>query len=436
MLTPLERWIFRKVGSKASTLKREEVEAYQLKKVRETLKWARKKSRFYRERLRGLTEDELVELGDLARFPFTLPEDLRKDPPGFLCVSQNEMSRVVTLETSGTIGDPKRVFFTESDQELTIDFFHWGMSTLVEAGNRVIILLPGDRPGSVGDLLRRALGRLGASSVVHGPVQDPRATLEVMEKNHIDAIVGIPVQVLGLVRAGGGRCAPRSVLLSTDYVPGSISRALEKAWGCEVFHHYGMTEMGFGGGVDCRAHSGYHFREADLYVEIVDPETGSPVSEGTEGEVVFTTLTRKGMPLIRYRTGDLSCFIPDPCPCGTSLRTMQHVSDRISGRLPLSGGGFLSMADLDEVLFGISEVLDFTATLRKDEVVEVLDIELIVNGGDATRISAVAREMLEHLPSMELAIEGKGVSIRVNPATSKRIIGTGSSKRRILDARN
>ena len=100
-----------------------------------------------------------------------------------------------------------------------------------------------------------------------------------------------------------------------------------------------MTEMGLGGGVECQARRGYHLREADLYFEIVHPQTGEPVTEGETGEIVFTTLTRQGMPLIRYRTGDLSRFIPGQCPCGTTLRTLEKVTRRLSGKVAFKTAG-------------------------------------------------------------------------------------------------
>ena len=328
-ITPLEAWISRHIGTNGTGLSRERIEAFQLAKLRETIGWAKARSPFYREHLAGLGQEDLTDLEALTRFPFTTAEDIRRQPLRFLCVSQSEVSRVVTLQTSGTTGEPKRVFFTIDDQERTIDFFHHGMSTLAGPGDRVLILLPGTLPGSVGDLLVKGLERLGAVGVPHGPVREASRTLEVMEKERIDTLVGIPAQVLGLARLSGGTAAPGSVLLSADHVPDAVSTELRRIWGCEVFTHYGMTEMGFGGGVECEARNGYHLREADLYIEIVDPETGRSVSEGDPGEVVFTTLTRRGMPLIRYRTGDVSRFVPGPCPCGTVLKTLARVKSRL-----------------------------------------------------------------------------------------------------------
>ena len=361
--TPLEQWISAKIGNDSEALTRESIERYQLARLHETLAWAKARSAFYQRRLTNVDLKDLSSLEDLRRIPFTTAEEVKRNPLQFLCVSQSDIERVVTLRTSGTMGESKRIFFTREEQELIIDFFRVGMSTLVGPGARVLILLPGERPGSVGDLLAAGLGRLGARGVAYGPVQDYAHALEVMVRKGIDALVGIPVQVLTLARHSRGNAPPRSVLLSTDYVPQALTEELTRIWGCEVYTHYGMTEMGYGGGVECRARHGYHMREADLLFEIVNPKTGAPVKEGERGEVVFTTLTRRGMPLIRYRTGDLSRFLTERCPCGTILKTMARVRGRIDNQLELEPGMVLTMAELDEALFSIRDLVDFGAEL-------------------------------------------------------------------------
>ena len=163
-------------------------------------------------------------------------------------------------------------------------------------------------------------------------------------------------------------------MLSTDYIPAAIVRELEKIWGCEVFDHYGATEMGLGGGVGCEAHRGHHLREADMLFEIVNPETGEPVTDGEYGEVVFTTLTRRGMPLIRYRMGDRSCFIVGECPCGTKLRTLEKVRGRFSGFVSV-GDEILKLPDFDEALFPLSGLLNFSVTVTGSMGNEALLIE-------------------------------------------------------------
>ncbi|NPV92490.1 MAG: phenylacetate--CoA ligase family protein [Firmicutes bacterium] len=438
--TPLDPWINRKVrGDRTGgeVLARKDLELYQIRKLRETIGLAKERSRFYRERLAGIEPESIEGMGDLSRLPFTTVEDLESGHLGFLCVSQGEISRVVTLNSSGTTGPPKRLCFTREDLESTVDFFHHGMSTLVGPGDRVLILLPGERPDSVGDLLAAGLRRLGAKAVPHGMVVDQRSALEIIQSEDINSIVGVPTQVLTLARYGEHWGMTRSfkidtLLLTTDHVPAAIARELESLWGCKVFNHYGMTEMGLGGGVECEARDGYHLREADLYFEIVDPVSGHPLAEGEEGEIVFTTLTRRGMPLIRYRTGDVSSFVPGSCPCGSVLPRMKRVRRRLEGLIELPGRGRLTLAELDEALFPIRGVLDFTASLTGDA------LHVKVKSGewaDREEIDARIQQGLEGIPGIAAARGSGGMRIEIDSETGWMTRPVGVGKRVLVDQR-
>jgi len=434
-LTPLHPWIALKIGCSPETLTKEAIAAYQLQKVRETLHLAREKSSFYRRKLANFSPD-IAGLGELQHYPFTTDEDLRREALQFLCVSQNEVQRVVTLDSSGPTGKPKRVFFMRGDQELTIDFFQVGMSTFTAPGARVLILLPVERPGSVGDLLAIALERIGATGIRHGLVRDVADTLAVMAEEGVDGLVGVPTQVLALVRHEDAESAHlpklKSVLLTMDHVPQAIVRAVEAAWGCPVYNHYGMTEMGLGGGVECQARRGYHLREADLYMEVIDPINRRTVSEGEYGEVVFTTLTRRGMPLIRYRTGDISRFIPGDCPCGTVLRTLEKVRGRISNRVDLGNGHCLTMADLDEALFPIDGVWNFTASLSREGKMDHLHVE--VWGTGETKVHVV-QQAVEAIPEVRAARESGRLEV-VSMMQKEGPFGfSGQAKRMLVDRR-
>jgi len=373
-ITPLEMWIREKAqiawGLTGKSFAKA-LEDYQIRRLNETIDNARRNSPFYARHLASLQEAPISTLSDITKIPFTLPSDIGKDPFHFLAVRQDDIARIVTLRTSGSTGEAKRIFFTKDDLELTIDFFHHGMSTLVRPGQKVAILLPGDTPDSVGDLLDRGLRKMDVHTLIYGPVTDPDRAAEVVASFGAHCLVGIPTQVLGVVcsRTGIeiGKNRIESVLLSTDYVPQAIIRTLERFWGCRVFNHYGMTEMGLGGGVDCQAHDGYHLREADLYFEVVNPETGEVCPDGVAGEVVFTTLTRRGMPLIRYRTGDISRIIPGHCPCGTVLRRMEYVKGRWNGAVYLGSNCTLTLSDIDEALFQLPHLLDYRATVSKEK---------------------------------------------------------------------
>lgn len=403
-ITPLDPWICQKIAVNPAQLSRQAVEAWQVHKLNETLALARTRSPFYRN-LFFARPESIACLEDLRQFPFTTPDDIRQNPGQFLCVPPGDIQRVVTLHSSGTTGEPKRIYFTAEDQALTIDFFGVGMSTLTEPGERVLILLPGETPGSVGDLLRLGLAHQDRIPLPYGPVRHPQAALDTMQNQRADCLVGSPTQVLSLARRWKpGNRAPRTILLSTDYVPAAIVRELEAVWGCTVFNHYGSTEMGLGGGVECHARRGYHLRAADLYFEIVDPVTGKILPDGEYGEVVFTTLTRRGMPLIRYRMGDRSRFVPGPCPCGTRLQTLEKVSGRFGGFCPV-GDDWLHLPDLDEVLFPIPGLLNFTATLTDDGATTSLAIETqMLAGGDATALVEKALRAVPAAQKINLAI--------------------------------
>jgi len=348
----LDKWILKRIDkSGSSSLTRGMLEEYQLKKLNETLAHVAQNSRFYREKLKDFNCN-LKSLDEIRELPFTTMEELTLRGGEMLCVPGGDISRIVTLNTSGSTGPPKRIYFTEEDQELTVDYFHHGMQNLVDPSDNALILLPCSAPGGVGDLLKRGLERLGCRSVPYGfPHVSDESVLEelfkIITEQGVTSMVGSPHEVLSIAEFTAEKTSKmpetlsspgqplitrtpqiRTVLLSTDYIPDDLCRRLEEIWGCRVFEHYGMTEMGLGGAVSCEVLIGYHPRENDLYFEIIDPATGQPVPEGEYGEIVFTTLTRKGMPLVRYRTGDRSRWIPGPCPCGSVLKRLDKVLPR------------------------------------------------------------------------------------------------------------
>jgi phenylacetate-coenzyme A ligase PaaK-like adenylate-forming protein len=438
-LTPLEPWIKGKIGIPATELLRRSVlEDYQLRKLQETIEYARRHSPFYRQQLVGCGVP--FTLAELARFPFTFPTDLQEEELRFLCVSRDKIERVVTLRSSGTTALPKRLHFTAEELELTIDFFHRGMATLVEPGDKVLILMPGDNPGSVGDLLVKGLQRLNVTGIVHGPVRDAEETLAVIAANKINSLVGLPGQVFALARNPAVALLRqkqiRSVLLSADYVPDAVVREIGRVWGCQVFNHYGMTEMGLGGGVDCRALTGYHLREADLYFEIVDPVEGFPIPDGETGELVFTTLTRRGMPLIRYRTGDLTRFLPEHCSCGTVLRSLGHVRGRLSGRVRINDALWLESADLDEALYQIPALIDYHAEMIYEEGLDTLALTLHMRDTCEENELHSARTAIERIPAVRYGLAEGYLRLGTIRFGGVNFPSSGMTKKTIIDKRN
>jgi phenylacetate-CoA ligase len=434
-LTPLHVWIGNRIGSSAEDYTRQDLEHYQLAQLQWVIQYARDHSRFYRELFSG-APTLLSSLAEMEDFPFTTAEDLRADPNRFACVSQEEIKRIVTLPTSGTTGESKRVYFTAADQELTVDFFKVGMSTLVEEGDRVLILLPGERPGSVGDLLKLGLERLGCIPTLYGPVDDEEKLFKAIIDHDINVIVGAPVHLLRLARLDDADWVlPKNqihkVLSSTDTLPNSIRSSLQALWGCEVFDHWGMTETGLGGAVECEAHQGMHLREADLYIEIIDPVSGKELPEGETGEVVITTLTRAAMPLIRYRTGDLSRILMDTCACGSFIKRLDRITQRVGDGIQFSSG-MITLNDLDELLLDIPQVLDFSASIHQQQEISALSLSIRTLNGSISEIEELVLDMLLQLPALQAEMESGKLKVQIS-AMEKPVASTlkGMHKRRI-----
>lgn len=369
--TMYEKWmedrILKETGEKE--ISPEILKLYQLNEIRKTVSIA-KKSKFYGEVLKNIKSEDIKNFEDFQKIPFTTSEDLSNNPKSFLCSSLDQISRIVTINTSGTTGESKRVFFTENDLKATIEFFRYGMLNLVSKNQRVLILMPGSSPSSIGLLLKKGIEEAGCEGIIYGPVFDIWDALETLKSNEIDCIVGLPTQVFYLAKLKNTDerytyLKLNSVLLSADYVPRSICNAVSKAFDCPVFTHYGMTEMGYGGGVECSALNGYHMRDVDIYTEIIDPLTGENVPEGNYGEVVFTTFNREGMILLRYRTGDRARFLPKNCSCNDIFKRLDYVAGRLSENLILKDGSFISIGMLDEIMFQIDNVFDYKAIIKE-----------------------------------------------------------------------
>lgn len=295
--TSLDAWIQAKHGLDVAD--RQAVQSYQLEKIRDLIARARAGSRFYSQLYRGMDLPDSLEA--FGSYPMTSARDLVERGSDLLSVHPGQVARIVTLETSGTTGVAKRVYFTQADLDLTYDFFFHGMQTLCGPGDRVLILFPWAKPDSVGDLLGRALTDLGLE-VFYSKVAEAGPYLS----SGVDLVCGPASWILEAAEHNPG-LKVRAVLTSSEPLEAAMRSRIMALWGAAVFDHYGMTETGLGGAVECEAHQGMHIRENDLYFELID------------GELLVTTLTREGMPFIRYRTGDKGSITYEPCPCGSFI---------------------------------------------------------------------------------------------------------------------
>lgn len=306
-----------------------------LEQLNRQLAYARANSPFYA----NLPPEPLRSPEDFRKIPFTTPRDLAERGREMLCCSPKNIRRMVTLASSGTTAKPKRLAFTESDLEKTVDFFAWGMGLLCRPEEKVAIFMPGVQPDGLCDLLSRGIASFGALPLVYGSISQYRHGADFLRREAPEVLVGTPAQLRRMALTEPN-LRPRSVLLSADYCSPALKNTISRLWDCQVYEHYGLTESGLGCAVECPKREGMYCRK-DIYLEI------------DRGELVLTTLCREGMPLIRYRTGDLAQMLPN----GNLSKILGR---REACRQPVS------QTALEDVLFGIDGILDFRARVAGD----------------------------------------------------------------------
>ncbi len=331
--SPLDAWLDAQCPGDPAASFPERLEAARIEALNRTLHRAFSLSRRYRRTLKGFDLD-MQSADDIRKLPFTTPEDLH-DYREFLCVPQGDVQRIVTLQTSGSTSMPKRIAFSEGDLARTASFFATGMAQLVHPGERLMVLLPGARcPDGVTDLLRQALSPSGVDVVPGNPEASFDTLRDDLSRRQPQCLVAAPHQLAALLEASRDETFRRlascvnGIQSSGDILDAAVRDGLEQALDGGVLDHYGMTETCFGGGVQCMAKNGYHLRELDLFLEILDPVSLEPVPDGETGEIILTTLNREAMPLIRYRTGDAAAWLPGPCACGSPLRRLSSLRGR------------------------------------------------------------------------------------------------------------
>ena len=336
---------------------REEIEHMQLEKLNDLLKRERKRKGFYR-----CLPEHLEKLQELRTLPFTTEEDLAASVAGMLLCSQGDIQRVLSDATSGTTGAAKRVFYTEHDCEQTIRFFSAGLGELIFPGSVTMICFPFSGPRGLGELIASAVERLGARPLRLGSGLSYGEYRQVLEAEKPDSLVGMPVQLLSMLR---GKKSLKRALVSGDSCSEAVIRSAEAILGTRLFPHYGSREMGLGGAITCPAHEGMHLRENHVIAEIID-DSGRTLPHGEEGELVITTIGMEAMPLIRYRTGDRTRILPGNCPCGSPVLRLDQIRRQETEEI----------RQLDEMLFSLPSVVDY----RAERTGEQLRLEILYTG--------------------------------------------------------
>ncbi len=332
------------IWDRMETLPRDDMERLQLDRLQSVVRRVCRKVPFYRNRLQemGFKPTGVKSLSDLPKLPFTEKDDLRDNYPyGLFAVPLEKMVRIHA--SSGTTGRPTVVGYTRKD-----------LGTWSELVARVVVQA-GVKPRDVVQIcfsyglftggfgLHYGLERVGATVVPASAGNTPRQ-LRLMQDFHTTALVGTPTYALyiaEMARENGldpTRLGLRLGLFGSEPWSEGLRQELQTAWGFAATDNYGMSEL-IGPGVsgECRLQDGLHISEDHFLPEIIDPETGETLPPGVQGELVITTLTKEGLPLLRYRTRDLTALDYTPCPCGRTTVRMRRVFGRTDDMLIIRG---------------------------------------------------------------------------------------------------
>lgn len=400
---------------------------YKLWQLKKTVRRVRTKSPFYRRLFEkaGVTEDDLHSLADIAKLPFTFPADLAGTSYSLLCTSQGEVEKPVTFYSSGSTGTKKRIFFSMADIQKILDFLPRGMNTVIGRDEaRVLVFLQNSQGRGIGSILAQSLNAFGMQGWTADLQDSTDDILRATVEHKINVWFGDAITIYRATRVLEKQADLRSlgmqcIFITMSNIPQSMIDYLHSAWGCRVSTHYGLTESGWGLAVDCDVCPGYHYDELDHIVEVVDPETGGPVPEGQEGEVVLTNISRECMPLIRYRTGDIATLTRSVC--GSHLMTLGHIRRRKEGATEYNGH-YIYPALFDEVLFSTDGLLDYRIFLEGGRIsleVEVLDEALFDAVGLKERLMALP--FMAGAPEIELNLLKSG-ALREHCYEKKRIL--------------
>ena len=417
----------------AETMSVAERRALQLTRLRETVRWTVARVAPIRARV---GDAKLDDLADLAALPFTKKSDLREHYPfGLFAVPRTELVRIHA--SSGTKGKPTVVGYTAAD----LDVWREVMARLMVAA--------GARPGHMlhvafgYGLFTGGLGfhdgaeRIGMTVVPVSSGNTARHQL-LLQDFHPDAICGTPSFVLHiaemLLAAGVRRdtLGVRYGMFGAEPWTEALRGALERAWGCPAYDIYGLSEI-IGPGVagECEAREGLHVMDEHFLPEIVDPVSGAPRAEGEEGELVLTTLTKRALPMLRYRTGDVTALTTAPCRCGRTSARIARIKGRSDDMLVIKGVNVFP-SEVEAALLSVTDVephyqlvVDRRTTLARVEVHVEPAPALLARCGDAFVESHPAVETLRRHVGERLRVAlGLAVDVRlVAPRTIPRSEG-------------
>jgi phenylacetate-CoA ligase len=382
------------------TMSRKKLEELQLKRLQDTVKRVYRNVPFYQKKLleQGITPDDVQTLTDIKKLPFTKKTDLRANYPfGLLAVSMKEVIRIHS--SSGTSGKPTTVAYTKNDIN------HWA-----EIMARCIAACGGEPGGILHNaygygLFTGGLGihygseKLGMATV---PVSAGNTERQVMliEDYKPTVITATPSYLLNIIETmdklgiDPQNTSLQYGILGAESWSQEIRTHIEERLNIKAMDIYGLSEvMGPGVGIECKeVQNGLHIAEDHFLVEIIDPESLDPVPDGEEGELVFTSLTKEAMPVIRYRTGDIASIIPDPCQCGRTHKRISRIKGRIDDMLIIRGVNVFP-SEIESALLQFEELVPhYQLIISREGALDKVTLKVEIN----EKIYKSINQNLEH----------------------------------------
>lgn len=422
-------------GIKASNLK-----SLQLKRLQKTIEMAYHQIPFYHQRFqeKGLTPDHIQSLEDIKHLPFTTKDDLRcQYPYGSFAVSLKEIVRLHA--SSGTTGKPVVVGYTARDldiwAQLVARICHWAGVTSDDIAQ--ISFGYGLFTGGFG--LHQGLERLGATVVPFSSGNTERQ-LALMKDFATTVLVSTPSFAIYMAEiAEESGLNPKNFSLRLGLFGGepcfpSMREEIEKKWGLKATINYGLTEV-IGPGVsgECSTGNGMHISEDHFLPEIINPETGAILPPGEEGELVLTTLTKEGFPVLRYRTRDITCLSTQGCICGNPFLKMKQITGRTDDMLIIKGVNVFP-SQIEDALQQIPEVsphYQLVLTRKKKGYLVAMEVQVELSEAHFTdsfrQLERLENRIATHLRS------ALSLSLKVRLLEPKSLERTTGKAKRILE---
>ena len=353
------------------------VQKLQEKKLLELVNYAGRYSPFYKELFAANNIDptEIKTLADLKKIPVTNKEHLQQRNDDFLCVSRNKI--IEYSSTSGTLGSPVTIALTEGDLN-RLAYNEYSSFTCADgtADDIYQLMLTLDRQFMAGMAYYSGLRKLGAGIIRLGPGV-PSLQWETIFRLKPTAIVAVPSFIIKLIQFAQQHnidinqtsvkkaiCIGENIR-NTDFSLSMLGKKIREAWDIKLYSTYASTEMQTAF-TECGAFKGGHSQPELIILEMLD-ENNQPVAAGQPGEVTITTLGVEGMPLLRYKTGDICLHFDEPCACGRTSKRLSSIVGRKKQMIKYKGTTLYPPA-LFDMLNEMEEVLDFVAEVYSNEV--------------------------------------------------------------------